>query len=147
MSNWGMTNVKIIKEVHNHIPSWMVYADTDRFGKCQIMAQCISREEAEKWCAENGVEIKKADPGVLALFKEEMAKGWAGKIQIGNAMFRRLEIIEDEYYGYSKGLYGTTKITKEIVNCHLTGDRVGTTNVDAGRIKHKTVKFGDKCTW
>ena len=137
-ATWGMANVEI-KLVGN---IWTVYADTERFGQHEIMAQCISKAEAETWCRTNG-----AEPGKTAvqLFEEEMSKPF-GKLQIGNAMFRNLRIEDGRYFGYGGGIGGkyTQDITDAIMNCKQDKRGVWKTQFNDRR---KTVKFGNACTW
>ena len=57
-TTYGMTNVTIEKEIHSDVTSWFVYADTERWGERQIMAQFGDEEQAINWCRENGVGMK-----------------------------------------------------------------------------------------
>lgn len=138
-ANWGMTNVEIKAEGN----IWTVYADTERFGTHEIMAQCISKAEAEAWCKANGVELEKT---AVQLFEEELAKPW-GKVQIGSSMFRNLSKENGRYFGYGGCIYGgkyTQDITDAIMNCKQDKRGVWKTQFNDHR---KTVKFGNACTW
>lgn len=141
---YGMTNVVIEMETHSGVISWMVYADSIRFGQHAIMAQCISKEEAEAWCTANGVpQVKRT---AVECFRSEAEKGASGKLQIGNAMFRRLREVDGRFFGYGGG-YGSrydTDLTDAIRSCKMGADGIGRT---AFRGQKKTVKFGTKCTW
>ena len=57
-TTYGMTNVSIEKEIHSGVTSYMVYADTERWGNHEIMAQFATEDEAITWCIENGVSMK-----------------------------------------------------------------------------------------
>lgn len=140
-ATYGMTNVQITKETHSNVTSWMVYADTERFGKHEIMVQFISEKEAIEWCKANGVtfEIETA----WEMVEKEIAKGFS-KVQIGNAMYRNLRIENGRIIGHSNGLWGWRDITKMIEDCKMISENVGKTREGkAGR----TVKFGKACTW
>lgn len=143
-ATYGMTNVSIKKEIHSGVTSYMVYADTERWGKHGIMAQFATEEEAKTWCKVNGVEIE--EKTAIQLFEEEMNKPF-GKIQIGCAMFRRLRKENGRYIGFGgwgSGFKYDEDLTDALMNCKMTGDKVGKTKFRGG---NKTVKFGTKCTW
>ncbi len=55
---YGMTNVTIEREVHSGVESYMVYADTERFGVHEIMAQFATEESAIAWVMENGIKMQ-----------------------------------------------------------------------------------------
>lgn len=144
---YGMTNVTIEKEIHSgNVTSWIVYADTERWGKHQIMAQFGKEEWAENWCKENGVVFENSNAWEMA---EKEVNTPFGKIQIGNTMYRRLYIKDGHLYGHSPSWYGFRDITTLIQNCKMTGEKVGKTTdeKERGRYKNFTVKFGNECTW
>ena len=138
-----MKNVNIEKEVHSGFTAWMVYADTERFGKHQIMAQCISKEEAERWCKANGVELE------MPTAEERLEKEfWNGKIQIGNTMYRRIHIKDEKIMGYCSK-WGWTDITYMIKECKMVSENIGKTKERITKTKtaNRTVKFGNACSW
>lgn len=143
-NTYDMKNVEIIKEVHSGFIAYMVYADTERFGIHQIMAQCISKEEAEKWCKDNGVELEQS---AQELFEKEIENKGFGKIQIGSTMFRRLRKENGKYIGYGgwgSGFKYDDDLTDAIMNCKK--DKKGNWKTQF-RGQNRTVKFGNACTW
>lgn len=141
-----MKNAIIVKEFHSGmVVSWVVYADSDRFGQHALVAQFPFLEEAEQWCLDNGItEWGRPQKEAEDFFREEMERGW-GKVQIGNAMFRRLRHEGGHYYGHSASDYGCEALlTSAMRFCRMTADGVGKTYFRDG---HKTIKFGTKCTW
>lgn len=140
-ATYGMTNVQITKETHSNVTSWMVYADTERFGKHEIMGQFISEKEAIEWCKANGVTFETET--AWEMVEKEIAKGFS-KVQIGNVMYRKLRIENGRIIGHSNGLWGWRDITEMIEDCKMISENVGKTREGkAGR----TVKFGKACTW
>ena len=146
-ATYGMTNVTIEKEVHSNVTSYMVYADTERFGQHQIMAQCISKEEAEQWCKENGVTFEL--PTAFERVEQVIAEGWS-KVQIGNVMYHNLYIEDGHIFGHS-GTWGWRDITKFINECRMVSNDIGKTKEYFGKYHEKsenrTVKFGKACTF
>lgn len=141
MATYGMTNVTIEKETTGwNLTSYMVYADTERWGTHQIMAQFATEEQAVAWCKENGVVFGNE---AWALAENEVEKG-CGKIQIGNVMYRNLYIESDRIYGHSNGYWGWRDITEMIKNCKMVKKNIGKTKEGAAG---RTVKFGSACTW
>lgn len=144
-ATYGMTNVTIEKEVHGNVTSYMVYADTERFGKHEIMAQCISKEEAEQWCKENGVTFEL--PTARERAEQEVAKGF-GKIQIGNVMYHNLHIEDGKIIGHS-GTWGWRDITVMIDECKMKSKDIGRSreHISGDYYQNRTVKFGNACTF
>lgn len=145
-ANYGMTNVTIEKEVHGNVTSWMVYADTERFGEHEIMAQCISEEEALNWCKENGVEFENSEAWERAVKEVNTI---CGQIQIANTMYRRLYIADGHIYGHSPSWGGHRDLTNLLRRCKMTGKDIGKTSSTkkCGRYNNFTVKFGSACTF
>lgn len=144
-----MKNIEIVKyEMGNKMVSWLVYADTERFGEHEIMAQCISEEEAIAWVKENTEAEEKS---AMDYVEEEIEKAH-GKIQIGNVMYHYPRIENNRVYGHS-GTWGWRDITNMINDCKMVSNGIGKSReyvlfMDKTKgYLNRTVKFGDKCTW
>lgn len=145
MATYGMTNVEIIEStVCGMTKTYLVYADTKRFGKHEIMAQFPTKKEAEKWLKENGVKIKKTVEDMI----NEQIEAPFGKIQIGNMMFRNITKTNDGIWGYSKS-EGLTKLDRYFAEAYI--DKKGVVKTTSGGTyrwqKSFTIKFGNACTW
>lgn len=144
MNTYGMRNVSIEKIDNYGWPSWLIYADTERFGIHEIMAQFGSLEEATHWCRENGVEIEPVT--AVDRIMKEIGNG-SGKVQIGNAMYRNLYLDGEKIMGYSHR-NGWCNLTEMVRDCKMLDENTGKTpNRFGGRQKTLTVRFGNTCTW
>ena len=141
MATYGMKNVEIRKSTHN---TYLVYADTARFGKHEIMYESHDRNDCVAWLKDNGVEIDKTPMEML----EEQIAAPCGRIQIGNAMYRRIHRDGDKIYGYSK-TNGMTELNRFFKEAVTTGENTATTTsgMTYGWQKKLTIKFGNACTW
>lgn len=143
-ANYGMTKVSIEKKTHSGVVSWIVYADSDRFGQHAMMAQYAGLEEAEKWCMDNGApEWTRPATEAEDLFREQVSAP-GGKVQIGNLMFHRLRCEGGQCFGHSGGW--EYNLTQAMRLCVMTGNRTGRTFF-ASSPRNKTVRFGRDCTW
>ncbi len=146
-ATYGMTNVIIEKEETGwHLTSYMVYADTERWGKHQIMAQFATKKQAEQWCKDNGVTFDL--PTAWERAEQEAANG-SGKIQIGNVMYHNIYIENGHIFGHSNGYWGWRDITQFINDCKMTGKDIGKSKEEIRKNKwqNRTVKFGTACTF
>lgn len=145
LATYGMKNVEIVEDVVcGTTKTYLVYADTERFGKHEIMAQIPTREAAEKWLKDNGVEIKQKTAMEML---EEQIKSPAGKIQIGNTMYRRIHRDGDDILGYSN-TDGWTKLNRAFDGAVVIGKNLAkTTTFGYSYQRVKTIKFGNACTW
>ncbi len=153
MATYGMKNV-VIKETawNGNGKMFFIYADTERWGKHEIMYQCYSLELTEKWLAENGVTDYRYDKSVTdrqpvsEMVEAELEKPF-GKIQIGNVMYRRLRRESDgTIWGYSNG-NGLCQIDRYFRDAVKTGNLTAKVAVGGRWIKSHTIKFGNACTW
>lgn len=147
-ATYGMRNVSIRECIDYTWPTWLVYADTDRWGDHEIMAQFPTKERALDWCKENGVEDVRFElPSARERAEREVWKG-SGKIQIGNVMYRYLKIENDRIIGHSNGYWGWRDITDMIDDCHMISEDIGRSRERVGKgYAGRTVKFGNACTW
>lgn len=144
-ATYGMTNAEIVESmVCGTTKTYLVYADTERFGKHEIMAQFPTRRESEEWLRANGVEVEKTAIDML----DEQVGAPFGRVQIGNAMYRRLYRDGDKYMGYSKS-DGWTVLNGFFDEAVVTGEGTAktTSGLLYGWMKSKTIKFGNACTW
>lgn len=145
---YGMRNVEIKEElVCWGTIGFFVYADTDRFGEHEIMAQFPTYKEAVAWCKAQGVVIGDGAEALLRL-QIELDKSGCGKVQIGNQMFRRLYKEDGVVWGYNNS-DGWQDITRAFTGAVMTGPDTGRTDNYSNSlwIKTKTIKFGNACTW
>ena len=153
MATYGMMNV-VIKQTkwNGDGEMFFVYADTERFGKHEIMYQCYSLELTEGWLAENGVTDYRYDKSVTdrqpvsEMVEAELEKPF-GKIQIGNVMYRRLRRESDgSIWGHS-GKNGLCQLDRYINGAVKTGNLTAKTAIGDRWIHSFTIKFGNACTW
>ena len=153
MATYGMRNV-VIKETawNGDGKMFFVYADTERFGKHEIMYQCYSLELTEKWLAENHVAEYRYDKSVIdrqsviEMVEAEMLEP-SGRIQIGNCMYRRLRRDRDgSIWGYS-GKNGLCQLDRYFRDAVKTGNKTARTAIGDRWIHSFTIKFGNACTW
>ena len=142
---YNMENVEIVESrIAGNIKTYLVYADTERFGKHEIMFQAPTKEDCKKWLSKNGVEIK--EKTAWDLLEDEIAKP-NGRIQIGNTMYRNLRKENGIVYGYSR-TDGLTKLNSAFESAVIIGENKARTTTFAYSYQQiKTIKFGNACTW
>lgn len=152
MATYGMKNA-VIKEsnLDGIRQTFLVYADSDRFGKHEIMYQSPTLAEAETWLQGNGIDVYRLEVSqqkTVAEMVEEEAQKPFGKIQIGNAMYRNLHREDGKLCGYSHR-NGWTELDKYFANATATGSKTAkaTIRCSNGYNKNLTIKFGNACTW
>ena len=145
MTAYGMKNIEIVESrIAGTTKTYLVYADTERFGEHEIMAQFPTRKEAEQWIRDNGAEIEQKTAIEML---EEQIESPAGKIQIGNTMYRRIHRDGNEVFGYSN-TDGWTKLNRAFEGAVVIGKNLAkTTTFGFGYQRIKTIKFGNACTW
>lgn len=142
VNTYGMTNVEIVEDkIAGATKTFLVYADTERFGEHEIMAQLPTYKEAVAWLRANGVEY-----GVIDRLEKELSTG--GKVQIANTMFRRIYREKDgSIWGYSAS-DGWRDISRAFDDAVMTGaDTAKTKSFGFSYQQVKTIKFGAACTW
>ena len=145
-----MNNIRVIeKETGICRKGYFVVADSDRFGKDEIMCQLSTLNQAIAWLEVRGFtdyEFISEIPTVKDMVRKEIASH--GKIQIGNAMYRNLYEENGHFYGYSNS-NGYTDITSAIENAVIMKN--GSVSTWFYRwnntVRYCTMKFGNACTW
>ena len=156
MATYGMTKVSIEeKRIAGTTTTFLVYADTARFGKHEIMAQLPTVREAEEWLRANGVteyayKLKTATPGITVsdVLEQELETG-CGKVQIGNRMFRHLTREKDGSVWGHGNEDGWTPLDRYFSGAILTGSKTAKVRGfnGMGYLSNLTIKFGTACTW
>lgn len=153
MNTYNMKNIEIVKTtIAGTTETFLVYADTERFGEHEIMAQFPSRDAAVKWLQINGVEIEqtteeKVEQSIAEMIEEQL-KSPSGRVQVANTMYRHIHRVGESIMGYSRsdGWIDLNRFFKEAVP---TGKNraITTSGMWYGWQKRMTIKFGNECTW
>lgn len=139
-----------VTDYNGNIYSWLVKADSARFGSDAVMAQLPTLEQAKEWARCNLVDVKSwasADERI----RQECDRH--GKIQIGYWMYHNPYIDENGHvFGYSNS-HGWQDITSYLKYCVMKSEDIGKTFI-AEYDPHtntigtfRTVKFGNACAW
>lgn len=146
MAAYNMTNIRIEEALicSGTVKTVLIYADSERFGENEIMAQLPTMRAALEWLQNNGVDLHE-----LALeWLQNEIDTTGGRVQVANTMFRRIyRDNSGSLWGYSNGS-GWCVLDKYFAAAVVCG---------AGRAKTSfsewygpagaTVKFGNACTW
>lgn len=140
---YGMMNVTIEKSNNN---TYLVYADTERWGEHEIMFESYSREECITWLKANGWEEE--EQTVEQVMENGVKRhGAFFKIQIAGSMYHRVHKEAGKWMGHSNR-WGWEEL--DLTGFHMTGELTAVRTSWKGQKewqKKQTLKIGKACTW
>lgn len=155
---YGMEHITIELSTNN---TFLVYADTERFGEHEIMFESYKKEDCERWLREckaiywKDLTVQQKEERFTADTVEEMLEELTSetgitKVQISNRMYHSVQKDRNGNW-IGRGMYGWETIdfkgfelTKK---SHFIAKRVSTWGKDNERTKTETLKMGTACTW